>query len=126
LLKSISLQCFSYFSLFGAFLATNKYRCNIHLLLHLDAIVMVLVVATIIKCNALLCCNYNMYCNITKICCLNLLPRHLLQRLPAKAILLLSKGITTNMTLLQHYFIIAIYQISSSVLCGSLKYPTSV
>jgi hypothetical protein len=29
-------------------------------------------------------------------------------------ILLLSKGITTNMTLLQHYFIVAIYQISSS------------
>jgi hypothetical protein len=28
---------------------------------------MVLVIATIIKCNALLHCNYNMYYNITKI-----------------------------------------------------------
>jgi hypothetical protein len=67
LLRAISLQCFSYFSLLVHFLpqlnivAISIYCHTVH------AIAMVLVVATIIKCNALLRCNYNIYCNITKV-----------------------------------------------------------
>jgi hypothetical protein len=67
LLRAISLQYFSYFSLLVHFLsqlnivAISIYCHTVH------AIAMVLLVATIIKCNAILHCNYNMYYNITKI-----------------------------------------------------------
>jgi hypothetical protein len=81
---------------------------------------MVLVIATIIKCNASLCCNYNIYCNITK----KLLPKPIATPLIAMTTNESDfVSIATNMTLLQHYFIIAIYQIFSSAILVYITTP---
>jgi hypothetical protein len=80
------------------------------------AIAMISIVATIIDCNISLRDNKHDYCNNIKNCCKVLLQHYYLLRLLTKVILLLLKGVATNITLLQPYFIMVIDQFSSSVL----------
>jgi hypothetical protein len=84
----------------------------------IKVIAMILVVASIIICNASLRGNNHDYCNNIKNRCKVLLQYYYLQPFLTKVTWLLLEDIATNMTILQPYFTVAIDQFSSSVHAG--------
>jgi hypothetical protein len=96
----------------------------IHNYVAIKAIVTISVVATIIDHNISLRCNNHNYYNNIKNHCRVLLQCYYLLPLLTKVTLFLFESITTNMTLLQLYFTVAIDQFSSSVSQADLQGPT--
>jgi hypothetical protein len=87
----------------------------------IKAIVTISIVATIISYNVSLCGNNHNCCSNIKNHCRVLLQCYCLLPLLIKVTLLLFKGITTNMTLLQSYFTVVIDCFFSSA-CGVSRY----